>query len=188
MPGIWYYRGCPRERVYLRGKKMAIGRRGFFAGLAAGAGVASGFFGARLIEYMGSARDVPWRTLTEAEAETLGRLADEIIPPDPPDSETGLPGIPGAREAGVVRFLDWQLAEGAAMENELEDYRTHVKRIGEMKAAEVEKAFPDFFKRLAVHVKMGYFGNPRYGGNFEFASYRMLGVAGPNTTGRDIPQ
>ena len=43
----------------------------------------------------------PWRSLTIPEANTLGALCDQIIPPDQD---------PGAVQAGVLDFLDRQLA------------------------------------------------------------------------------
>ena len=56
-----------------------------------------------------------------------------------------------------------------------------------LSAAEVEKQYPDFFKMLLRHVKQGFYGHPRHGGNAGWASYRMLGIAAPSVTGRNIP-
>ena len=121
------------------------------------------------------------------EVETLGALADELIPPDPPAAWNGGRGHPGAREANVVRFLDWHLAPGAALAGDRETYRAHLAKAKGRAAAEVEKDDPKFFDLLLRHVKMGYYGNPRYGGNAGYASCRMLGIAGPGCTGRDVP-
>ena len=66
---------------------MGISRRTFFLGTTALAGAGSGFFGARLIEYLGVGPDAPYRALTSEEAETLAAFADELIPPDPPAAD-----------------------------------------------------------------------------------------------------
>ena len=154
--------------------------------LAAG-GVAAGWFGAGLVEYMGASSDTPWKTLSPDEVATLDRLAEELIPADPPSPETGGVAIPGAHDAKVVRFLDWQLAPGAPYERHRDTYREHVEKVRDLPAAEVEKKFPQFFKLLLTHVKQGFYGHPRHGGNAGWASYRMLGLAGPSVTGRNVP-
>ena len=66
-------------------------------------------------------------------------------------------------------------------------YREHVEKVRDLPAAEVEKKFPQFFKLLLTHVKQGFYGHPRHGGNAGWASYRMLGLAGPSVTGRNVP-
>lgn len=183
---------------------------GLTAGVAAG-GIAAGWFGVGLVEYMGASPDTPWKSLTPKEAEELDRLAEELIPADPPSPENGVRGVPGAHDAKVVRYIDWQLATGAPYERHLPTYRKHLALIREgggqraarppaaaangmagapcppMSAAEVEKEFPEFFKLLLNHVKQGFYGHPRHGGNAGWASYRMLGIAGPSVTGRNIP-
>ncbi len=161
-------------------------RHGLTAGAAA-AGLAAGWFGVGLVEYMGASADTPWKALTPHEADALDRLAEELIPADPPSPANGGKGIPGAHDAKVVRYIDWQLAPGAPYEMHLPTYRSHLAKCGGLSAAEVAKQFPEFFKLLLVHVKQGFYGHPRHGGNAGWASYRMLGVAGPSVTGRNIP-
>ena len=51
----------------------------------------------------------------------------------------------------------------------------------------LNKQFNKFFKMLLRHVKQGFYGHPRHGGNAGWASYRMLGIAAPSVTGRNIP-
>lgn len=167
---------------------MKLSRRKFFWGGSALAGMGAGFFGAHLIEYLGAPPDEPWKVFTPEEAETLVALADELIPPDPPSAENDWKGIPGGRDANVVRFIDWQLAPGAPFEKDLDLYHTHLAHIKGMEAAKVEKDYPKFFNLVLRHVKMGFYGNPAYGGNAGYASYRMLKIAGPGCTGRDVPK
>ena len=160
------------------------------SGLTAGAvvgGLTAGWFGAGLVEYLGAAPDTPWKALAPQEAETLDRLAEELIPADLPSPENGGKGIPGAHDAKVVRYIDWQLAADAPYEKHLPTYRKHLAMCEKLSAAEVEKRFPEFFNLLLKHVKQGFFGHPRHGGNASWASYRMLGLAGPSVTGRNIP-
>lgn len=170
---------------------MTVNRRIFVkaAGWSAFAAVggAAGWFGAGLIEYMGAAPDTPWKTLSDDEAATLDRLAEELIPADPPSSGTDGVAIPGAHDAKVVRYIDWQLAKNAPYAHHRATYREHLAKAKDISASEVEKAFPDFFNLLLTHVKQGFYGHPRHGGNALWASYRMLGIAGPSVTGRNIP-
>ena len=153
-------------------------RRSIMVSSCAGIGAAAGFFSARLIEYLGAAPDTPWKAFTPEEAAQVDALAEELIPAD---------DMPGAHEARVVRFIDWQLAPGAPFARDLETYRRHLPLIKGKAAAEVEKEYRQFFDLVLRHVKMGYYGNPRYGGNAHHASYRLLGIAGPGCTGREVP-
>jgi len=149
-------------------------------------GIVAGWFGAGLVEYMGAAPDTPWKALTADEAAVLDRLAEELIPADPPSAEFP-EGIPGAHDAKVVRFIDWQLAAGAPYERHLPAYREHLAKIKDLPAAEVEKKFPKFFDLVLTHAKQGFYGHPCHGGNAGWASYRMLGLPGPSVTGRNVP-
>ena len=166
---------------------MKTSRRLFLLSAASAGGLAAGWFGAGLVEYMGASPDTPWKVLSQKEADELDRLAEEIIPADPPSPANGGAGIAGAHDAKVVRFVDWQLAKGAPYEHLLGEYREHLAKTAGLTAAEVERRFPRFFDMLVKHVKLGFYGHPRHGGNALWASYRMLGLAGPSLTGRNIP-
>ena len=179
-----------------------LSRRGFFAATAA-AGAAAGFFGARLVEYLGCAPDTPWRAFTAAELPVIDALAEQIVPAD---------DMPGAREARVVRYIDWQLAPGAPYEGHREGYRKGLAALDALARKECGKGFAEcafaeqtallvridrgeikedglkpFFDMVVRHVKQGFYGCPIHGGNEKYASYRMLGVAGPGCTGRNRP-
>jgi len=153
-------------------------RCGITAGAAAG-GIAAGWFGAGLVEYMGASPDTPWKAFTPEEAAEVERLAEEMIPADE--------FAPGAKDAKVARFIDWQLAPNRPYEKLLPEYRKHLALIreGGGHAGEVEKKFPQFFKMLLHHVNQGYYSHPCQGGNAGFASYRLCGLS--TTTGRNIP-
>ncbi len=144
-----------------------------------------------------------FRVLSEAEALTLAAACDQIVPKDED---------PGASEAGVVAFIDRQLATRAKRdlarwraglrgldasarrrfgvafaEAALDDQTallTDLER-GVAEAADWSGIAPaTFFRLLRDHTMMGFYGDPRHGGNKERASWRMLGVPDPPIRGR----
>ena len=172
----------------------AVGRRDFLkagataaAVTAAGCGVAPG----------------PWRTLTEAEAKTLAAVCDRIVPPDQD---------PGAAQAGAVSFIDRQLATRqkdrrlvyrrclaaldatasrrhghpfAALPADVQTALLRDVEKGRVEAADwVGVAPPVFFGILVDHTMMGFYGDPRHGGNRGRVSWKMLGVPDPPIRGR----
>ncbi len=101
-------------------------------------------------------------------------------------------GGPGARETGVIYFIDRALATFAA--DEYEAYRAGMEQL-QRKRTEL---FPgsasiasltseqqialvrtietsDFFELLRIHTVLGYLGNPSYGGNRGKAGWRQIG-------------
>jgi gluconate 2-dehydrogenase gamma chain len=172
----------------------AVGRRGFLrtgAVAAAATAVACG------------RPDSRWRALTEAEAKSLAAACDQIIPPDQD---------PGASQAGVVSFVDRQLATHKKEELpvwqaglrglEATSSRRHGRPFAELPwdaqtavLQDLEKGRVDasdwsgvlpaaFFALLRDYTMMGYYGDPRHGGNKDRVSWRMLGVADPPVRGR----
>jgi gluconate 2-dehydrogenase gamma chain len=144
-----------------------------------------------------------WRVLTEAEALMLAAACDQIVPPDED---------PGAAEAGVVAFIDRQLAtrakrdvgrwragirglEGTArrrhgkpfVELAFADQTALIRDLqaGAVDPADWEELPPQaFFRLLRDHTMMGFYGDPRHGGNKDRVSWRMLGVPDPPIRGR----
>jgi gluconate 2-dehydrogenase gamma chain len=144
-----------------------------------------------------------WRVLGEDEALTLAALCDRIVPPD---------ADPGAVRAGVVSFVDRQLA--THLRDRRDDYRrglgaldaTALRRRGrrfrELEAGEQDAILKDleagrveasdwrglspsaFFAMVVDHTLMGFYGDPRHGGNRDRASWRMLGLPDPPIRGR----
>ncbi|MDX2149584.1 MAG: gluconate 2-dehydrogenase subunit 3 family protein [Bryobacteraceae bacterium] len=136
-----------------------------------------------------------WRSLAPAEAAALAAVVDTLIPPD---------GDPGAAQAGVVQFIDRQLAKRyrkhrslysqalALLERRAKEQ--HARPFAELPLADrtallaawersqgLEK---DFFELALAHTMQGYYGSPRHGGNRNAASWRMLGVPHPPVRGR----
>ncbi len=172
----------------------AVDRRGFLktgATAAAAAAVACGKPGSS------------WRALTEDEAKTLAAACDRIVPPDED---------PGAAEAGAVTFIDRQLATRRKKEQPLwraglrgldaTARRHHGQPFAELPLVvqtavlqDVEKGAVEaadwtgvdpatFFDRLRSYTMMGFYGDPRHGGNRDRVSWKMLGVPDPPVRGR----
>lgn len=172
----------------------AVGRRGFLrtgAVAAAATAAACGGSGTR------------WRALADAEAATLAAACDLIVPPDQD---------PGAAQAGVVRFIDRQLAtrqkgdlgfwqrgirgldasarrgQGKAFAQLDEQAQAAVLREVEAGRGEPSDwsgvAPGEFFERLRWYTMMGFYGDPRHGGNEDRIAWRMLGVPDPPIRGR----
>jgi len=172
----------------------AVDRRGFLrtgATAAAATVVACGKPGGR------------WRTLTDDEAKTLAAACDRIVPPDQD---------PGAAEAGAVEFIDRQLAtrrkrdlpfwragirgldatarrrHGRAFAELPFDVQTALLQQVEQGAGEASDwggvGPAEFFDRLRDFTMMGFYGDPRHGGNKDRVSWKMLGVPDPPVRGR----
>jgi len=172
----------------------AVDRRGFLktgATVAAATAVACG------------APEGRWRALTNEEARTLAAACDQVVPPD--DS-------PGAAEAGVVAFIDRQLA--TREKDQLETWQRGVRALDATAQARKGMSFAEltfeeqtallkdveagqvpatvwgdldpqaFFGRLVRYTMMGFYGDPRHGGNREHVSWRMLGVPPAPIRGR----
>ena len=169
-------------------------RRTFLAGPAAAAAAACGRKPAPAYGY---------RFLTADEVETLGAWVDTLIPPDED---------PGAREAGVVHYIDIQLTRW--FRKHREDYRKALASINRWAAARAQQRFAalppqareemlalmergeagrDFFpdggkaafEMVLAHAMQGFYGNPRHGGNRGYASWKMIGVPPLPVRGRE---
>jgi gluconate 2-dehydrogenase gamma chain len=144
-----------------------------------------------------------WRVLSEGEATTLAAVCDQIVPPDQD---------PGAVQAGVVSFIDRQLATHQKERREL--YQLGLMALdatarrrqghafaelesgaqaallrdverGQVEAADwvgVEPAA--FFGVVVDHTMMGFYGDPRHGGNRDRVSWKMLRLPDPPVRGR----
>ncbi len=144
-----------------------------------------------------------WRALSDDEAKALAAACDGIIPPDQD---------PGAAQAGVVTFIDRQLAtrQKAALPAwqaglralDATARRRHGQRFSDLRPeqqtellqaleagsvdrADWREADPvGFFRQLHRHTMMGFYGDPRHGGNKDRVAWRMLGVPDPPVRGR----
>jgi gluconate 2-dehydrogenase gamma chain len=124
-----------------------------------------------------------FETLDAETAAEVEALAAQIIP-----SVDG----PGAREAGVIYFIDRALATFAS--DDREAYREGMAQV----QAKRSKLFPgsasirslnreqqmalmkaietsDFFELLRTHTVLGFLGDPSYGGNRDKVGWRQIG-------------
>lgn len=134
--------------------------------------------------------------LNDADAETVAAFTERLMP--------GAPGKPGARDAGVLNYIDLALAGAYA---DLQDFyrrglaqldaycrKTYVQSFVRLAAAqqdEVIQALEEgkageftwptaqaFFNTIRTHTMEGMFADPIYGGNKDFAGWRLVGFPG----------
>jgi gluconate 2-dehydrogenase gamma chain len=145
-----------------------------------------------------------WRFFTDEEAKLVIALAEQIIPTD---------DAPGATDAGVVHFIDKQLAGfynnyGAQYREALQELQRYCQRTFKTRFEELEwdqqtavledmennnidgvywKKEPasGFFYILCEHSMQGFYGSPRHGGNKNHMSYKMLKLDYPHVIGQN---
>jgi gluconate 2-dehydrogenase gamma chain len=150
---------------------------------------------------------VPLRFFTAAEAKVVEAACSRIFPSD----ESG----PGAKEAGVVIFIDRQLAGPygrdkyryikppfvesmpehgyQGKENPREVYREGVAKLGnfaDLTPAEQDQKLRSiekttFFVMLRRHTIEGMFSDPMHGGNAGLIGWQLIGFPGPLMSYRD---
>ena len=191
--------------------KGDVARREFLAGAALGAGVVAGAkllpeaaaqtatqHTAALAAHAHTHTDGEGRGafFNDTDAETVAAFAERLMP--------GAPDKPGARDAGVLSYIDLALAGAYA---DLQDFyrrglaqldaycrTTHGDAFAKLDAArqdEVIKALEDgkaggfswptaqaFFNTVRTHTMEGMFADPIYGGNKDFAGWRLIGFPG----------
>jgi gluconate 2-dehydrogenase gamma chain len=130
------------------------------------------------------------------DAATIAAFAERLMP--------GAPGKPGARDAGVLNYIDLALAGAYA---DLQDfYRrglaaldaycsvTYKHSFMQLAAAHQDEVITSmvegkatgftwptsqqFFNTLRTHTMEGMFADPVYGGNKDFAGWRLVGFPG----------
>lgn len=130
------------------------------------------------------------------EAQAVAAFAERIMP--------GAPGKPGATDADVLNYIDLALAGAYADQQEF--YRSGLKQLDAYCHATYKKAFvvltpvqqdevitalqqnkatgfdwpkaDAFFTRLRTHTMEGMFADPVYGGNKNYAGWRLVGFPG----------
>jgi len=133
-----------------------------------------------------AARSAPPASLSvldAAEAREIEAIAAQIIPAD---------DTPGAREAGVIYFIDRALATFDQDKRAL--YTEGLKDLAARRDAlfpgspSIAALQPDqqirllqaiektaFFDLLRTHTALGFFGNPSYGGNRDQIGWKLIG-------------
>ncbi len=108
---------------------------------------------------------------------------------------------PGAKEAGVVYYIDLQLSkrfkkhrkaysEGLAGVDAA-SLKAFSKRFVELTSEQqievlnaVEEHAGPFFQLILAHTRQGFYGDPRHGGNRNMVSWKMVGLPYPPVRGR----
>jgi len=130
------------------------------------------------------------------DAVTIAAFTERLMP--------GGPGKAGAQDAGVVNYIDLALAGAYA---DLQDFyrrgiaqldaycrKTHSRPFAQMEAARQDEVIAAleqgkaagftwptaqaFFNTLRTHTMEGMFSDPIYGGNKDFAGWRLVGFPG----------
>ncbi|MGD0500991.1 MAG: gluconate 2-dehydrogenase subunit 3 family protein [Bryobacteraceae bacterium] len=133
-----------------------------------------------------------WRFFTAAEAQTVEAICAQLIPAD---------RDPGAKESGVVNYIDIQLTRQFKKHQEV--YRRGIAAVDASCRSKFGKRFVDlgseaqieavnaaeessgvFFDLILSHARQGFYGDPRHGGNRHMASWKMLGLPFPPVRGR----
>ena len=132
----------------------------------------------------------------DEDAATVAAFTERLMP--------GAPGMAGARDTGVLNYIDLALAGAYADQQDFyrrglaqldaychEAHQAPFARLDAGKqdavitALEQGKATgfsyptaPAFFNSLRTHTMEGMFADPVYGGNKDFAGWRLVGVPG----------
>jgi gluconate 2-dehydrogenase gamma chain len=133
-----------------------------------------------------------WRFFTDDEARTVEAITAQLIP-----SDAG----PGAREAGVVNYIDIQLSR--RFRKHRKTYRDGLDRVDSTSRQTAGKRFVEltaeqqievlnsleehdklFFQLILAHTRQGFYGDPRHGGNRNMVSWKMVGLPFPPVRGR----
>ncbi len=130
------------------------------------------------------------------DAQTVAAFAERLMP--------GAPGKPGATDAGVLNYIDLALAGAYADRQDfyraglaaLDAYcwTTHKAPFAKLDAARQDAVIKElegnkatgftwpsaaaFFNTLRTHTMEGMFADPVYGGNKDFAGWRLVGFPG----------
>jgi len=157
--------------------------------LGAGLSVAAAGSIVSLPHWKGSNR---WRFFSEEEARTVEAICGQLIPAD---------RDPGAREAGVVNFIDLQLTRpfrrfqpvyrkgiaGLDAASHAQFGRRFVELSADQQVAalgDAERNSKEFFELILAHCRQGFYGDPRHGGNRNRVSWKMLRLPYPQVRGR----
>lgn len=124
-----------------------------------------------------------WQSLTPAQARDIEAITSQIIP----TTET-----PGAREAGVIHFIDralatWEADKRAAYRTGLADLHKLRRKLfpgsttlAGLSEAELRQLITNiestpFFELLRTHTALGFLGSPTHGGNRDGIGWAHIG-------------
>jgi hypothetical protein len=170
-------------------------RAGVGAGAVAGGGLAPDAL-AQNHEQDKTIHDSHGAFFNHDQAATIAAFTERLMP--------GAPGKPGALDAGVLNYIDLALAGAYA---DLQDFyrrglaqldrycrKTYQSPFAQLAAARQDEVITaleegkasgftwptaqEFFSTLRTHTMEGMFADPVYGGNKDFAGWRLVGFPG----------
>ncbi len=168
-------------------------RRDFVKSIAASGTVAMTAWSGLAEISSGDPLQTTYKALTAPQAATLGAIAEQLVPAD---------DYPGAKEAGVVQFIDSKLAgpygkfyvdryeAGLATVDKVShkiaggDFASlsSEQQVNVLRALEAgiegDPSAQKFFRLIAEHTFEGYYGDPEHGANRNGESWKMLGFRG----------
>ncbi len=188
----------PKRRAPSAPVDPLLSRRALLRGGLVGGGlVLAQAFPLPVARAAADASDRP-EVLTPARWQLLEAITARLIPTD---------HEPGAREAGCVNFIDKALAHEDAAARPLyeagldavegEARAHHARPFAELSPDEQDallvaieagrtRAWPEgqvasplFFETVRIHTVLGFLSDPSYGGNREFAGWKVTGYPGP---------
>ena len=175
-------------------KLAAVGTLGLAAGFGASAGLTQ----------IGRTPAPSYHFFSDSEAKQLIALCEQIIPRD---------DTPGATDAGVIFYINRQICGPLARHQQsyrlglesfhkscLQVYKVPFEDLPFARQTEAVRLIESgqapkelwsnpsqqfFFGLVLDHTRQGFYGSPRHGGNRDYTSYRMLGLAYPNLIGQN---
>lgn len=142
------------------------------------------------------AAGIALRALSPAQATTLEAVLERLLPTD----ATG----PGAKEANVLRYIDWSLAGelrvfAAPYQSALTAIDAYAQSkygavFASLNATQQDQVLTDMetnvatgfspsaqavFTMIRSHAVQGMFGDPAHGGNVGFVGWKLVGFPGP---------
>jgi gluconate 2-dehydrogenase gamma chain len=193
-------------RKHRASRREFLARAAVGAGAVAGAGLVPDAVAGTPDQHPGAGHTADARPRSEGQghgaffnqhdAATVAAFAERLMP--------GAPGKPGAREAGVLNYIDLALAGAYA---DLQDFyrrglaqldaycrSIHREPFARLRADQQDAviraledgtasgfAWPtsqEFFTTIRTHTMEGMFADPVYGGNKDFAGWRLVGFPG----------
>ena len=117
----------------------------------------------------------PLQTFSAMEARIVEALCDQIIPAD---------DAPGAKDVGVLYYIDRQLA--GPLKRFAPRYHAGLPAFASLTELPFDRQTTflhnlqgdsaAFFNLVVDHTMQGFYGSPSHGGNRDEASWKMLGI------------
>jgi gluconate 2-dehydrogenase gamma chain len=125
---------------------------------------------------------LPFQAFSSEQRALLEAVCEQMLPSD---------DLPGAKEAGVVQYIERQLAGtlrqyDAAYRSALAELRDagflampfddRTRFLEQVEAGKVKGIPASFIRMLADHTMQGFFGDPKHGGNRDRIGWKMIGI------------